>query len=76
MFSVLFGFIIGFLVTFIVGGAIVLAIAGIGWLLIKLLEWFFSTTSTYNCRHTGAAICLGAHDRDKLKKYNTLNYGE
>ena len=41
MFSVLFGFIIGFLVTFIVGGAIVLAIAGIGWLLIKLLEWFF-----------------------------------
>ena len=41
MFSVLFGFIIGFVVTIIMGGAIVLAIAGIGWLLIKLLEWFF-----------------------------------
>ncbi len=41
MFSVLFGFIVGFVVTFVVGGLAVLAIAGIGWLLVKLLEWFF-----------------------------------
>ncbi len=41
MLSVLFGFIVGFVVTIIVSGAIVLAIAGIGWLLIKFLEWFF-----------------------------------
>ena len=41
MFSVLFGFIVGFVVTFVVVGLAVLAIAGIGWLLVKLLEWFF-----------------------------------
>lgn len=41
MFSVLFGFIVGFVVTFVVGGLAVLAIAGIGGLLVKLLEWFF-----------------------------------
>lgn len=41
MFSVIGGFILGFVTTSIVGGLAVLAIAGIGWLLIKLLEWFF-----------------------------------
>ena len=41
MFSALFGFILGFVLTFVVGGLAVLAIAAVGWLLLKLLEWFF-----------------------------------
>ena len=41
MFSALFGFILSFVLTFVVGGLAVLAIAAVGWLLLKLLEWFF-----------------------------------
>ena len=41
MFSALFGFILCFVLTFVVGGLAVLAIAAVGWLLLKLLEWFF-----------------------------------
>jgi len=41
MFSAIFWFLVGFVVTLIVGGAVVLVIAGIGFLLVKLLEWFF-----------------------------------
>ena len=37
----IFGFIFGLIGTIIVGGIIVLAIAVVGWLILKILEWIF-----------------------------------
>jgi len=37
--EIIFGFIIGFVITFIVGGLICVAILGVFWLIVKFLEW-------------------------------------
>lgn len=35
------GFLVGLIGTLIAGGAIVLLIAAVGWLIIKFFEWLF-----------------------------------